>query len=162
MLRWFGMLLIVCGGLLTRQALVDEMRRAQRIRSDLAAAFEAMEAEVRLLLTPMPALLRRTYGVEADAFLRGVSVRLACGTALETAWRDAAEGLALPEAERMAVATLGGRLDSGEEGVCAALALTASELRRDYDRNEVKRGERERLTTSICISISLFLGLLLL
>ena len=163
MLRWAGALLIFAGGLWTRWAAVSSGRREQRTRLALAEAFESMEAEIRLLLTPVPALLRRdVYREEAARFFACVSGQLARGAALSAAWRDAAETLPLDAQEREAVAALGARLDGGEDSVCAALALSASALRRRGDREEARRGERERLITSVCVSVSLFLTILLL
>lgn len=161
-LRWLGAGLILSGGLLTRRALLGEARRAQRTRRELSAAFEEMEAEIRLLLTPVPALLRRARGASAEAFFRGTREGLSRGLSLAEAWRASSEELPLPPLEREPVAGLGARLDGGEESACGALTLAASELRRAYDRAERERGEKERLTTSICISMSLFLIVLLL
>ena len=161
MLRWLGAGLILCGGLLTRRTLLATDRRAQRTRRALTAAFETMEAEIRLLLTPMPTLLHRSYGAEADAFFGQASRELRHGKSLATAWRDAADMLPLPPEERESIAALGARLGGSEEGVCAALSLTASALRKRYEEIESARPQKERLTTSICVSISLFLAILL-
>lgn len=161
-LHVLGAGLILCAGLLTRRALLGESRRIQRTRRALAAAFEGMEAEIRLLLTPVPALLRRTCSPEAEAFFCPVRERLSHGESLPEAWHAAAAVLSLPPDERETIASLGARLDGGEESACAALTLTASELRRAYAREEEKRGETERLTTSICLCISLLAALLLL
>lgn len=161
MLRWLGAALILCGALLTRQALLESTRRAQRTRLALAAAFEAMEAEIHLLLTPLPSLLRRSWGAESDAFFETVSKLLRSGATLAEAWRRAAENLPLPREEREAVALMAARLCGGEESVCAALMLAASQLRQSYDRFEARRTENERLTTSISISIGLFLAIFL-
>ena len=161
-LRWLGAGLILFGGLLTRGTLLDGARRVQRTRRGLAAAFEEMEAEIRLLLTPVPALLRRAHSESAETLFRGTREGLSRGLSLAEAWRGASETLPLPEIERESVAGLGARLDGGEESACAALALAASELRRAYDRAERERGEKERLTTSICVGASLLLLVLLL
>lgn len=160
MLRWLGAGLILCGGLLARQTLLENGRRTQRARRALAAAFEAMEEEIRLLLTPMPELLRRPYGEETDAFFGQASGSLMRGTSLATAWREAADVLSLPPDEREQVVALGMRLGGSEESVCAALSFAASMLRRRYDETEAARPQKERLTTSICISISLFLTII--
>ena len=104
MLRWIGAGLIFCSALLMRRTLLETDRRAQRVRRALAAALETMEAEVRLLLTPMPALLRRTYGTEADLFFERASRELSRGGSLEDAWRRAAMALPLPPDERGSVA----------------------------------------------------------
>lgn len=162
MLRWLGAALILCGGLLTRQSLLETTRRAQRTRFALAAAFEAMEAEIRLLLTPLPTLLRRSWGAEATAFFDDISKGLHRGAPFAEAWRRAAAELPLPAQEREALASMGSRLIGGEESVCAALTLAAAQLRQTHGQIEAKRMESERLTTSICISISLFLAILLL
>lgn len=161
-LRWLGAGLILAGGLLTRQTLLDGARRVQQMRRALAAAFEEMEAEIRLLLTPVPALLRRAHSEPAEAFFRRTREGLSDGLSLAEAWRVSSETLPLPELEREPVAGLGARLDGGEESACAALALAASALRGAYERAERERGAKERLTTSACVSMSLFLIVLLL
>lgn len=162
MLRWLGAGLILCGGLLTRRALLEGERRTRRTRRALADAFETMEAEIRLLLTPVPALLRRAYGDSADAFFTQVSQGLSRGMPLAEAWRRAAETLALPEDERESVAALGARLGGAEESARTALTFAASTLRRSDTHDETRRRERERLTTTLCICLSLLLAVLLL
>lgn len=162
MLRWLGAGLILCGGLLTRRTLLDADRRAQRTRRALAAAFDTMEAEIRLLLTPMPALLRRRCGEGADAFFARASRELSHGARLTDAWSRAAKTLPLPPEEREAVAALGGRLGGDEQSVCAALSLAAGTLRKEFEAIEAQRLQKERLITSICVSISLFLAIFLL
>ena len=159
-MRWLGAALILCGGLLTRQTLLEADRRARRTRRALAAAFESMAAEIRLLLTPVPRLLRRC--VNEDAFFETACAQLAQGEPLTLAWKRAAAELPLPEDERETVAALGPRLDGEAEGVCAALELAAAELRRAEARCESGRRERERLISTICISISLLIMVLLL
>ena len=160
MLRALGAGLILCGGLLARQALVEPVRRAQRTRLTLAAALESMEAEVRLLLTPMPALLRRAAA--EDAFFGRILSGLASGVPPEEAWRRAADGLPLPPEERELLAALGGRMGGDEEHVSASLALAASRLRRRYDDVGSGRRREEKLTTALCVSASLLLSILLL
>ena len=160
MLRGVGAGLILCGGLLARQVLVDPVRRAQRMRRTLAAALEAMEAEVRLLLTPMPTLLRRAAAEEP--FFGRVLSALSSGTAPEEAWRAASDALPLPPEERELFGEMGKRLGGDEEHACAALTLTASRLRRCYDEIEGSRRQTEKLTTSLCVSASLLLAILLL
>lgn len=160
MLRALGAGLILCGGLLARQALVEPARCAQRARLALAAALEAMEAEVRLLLTPMPKLLRRAAAKEA--FFGRVLSGLSSGVAPGEAWRAAADTLPLPSEEQELLAALGERVSGDEEHACAALTLAASRLRRRYDEVESRRRQTERLTTSLCVSASLLLAILLL
>lgn len=162
MLRWLGASLILCAGLLARQTLLGARRGMQRTRRELADALEAMEAEIRALLTPLPTLLRRKRGSAADAFFAAAAAGLEHGEMPAEAWRGAARVLTLPEEERQMLAAAGERLDGTEDGVCASLALAASSLRRAYRQNEEKRAEQERLTTSICVCISLFLAVLLL
>lgn len=161
-LRALGAALILCGGILTRHTLLEEGRRIQRTRRALAASFEGMEAEIRSMLTPAPKLLLRPCADEAETFFRQTRESLSRGEPFAAAWREASASLKLPETEREAVASLGARLDSGEESACAALRLTAAELRNAYAQAERTRVEQERLTTSICVSISLFLTILLL
>ena len=162
LLRWLGAGLILSGGLLTRHALLGGTRRVQQMRRELAAAFEEMEAEIRLLLTPVPALLCRAHSESAEAFFRRTREGLSRGLPLAEAWRASSEALPLPESEREEVALLGARLDGGEESACAALTFAAAELRGAYERAERERGAQERLTTSLCVSISLLLVVLLL
>ena len=161
-LRWLGAGLILSGGLLTRRTLLEGARRAQQTRRGLAAAFEEMEAEIRLLLTPVPALLRRAHSGPAEAFFRRTREGMSRGLTLAEAWRASSEALPLPELEREPVVGLGARLDGGEESACAALRLAASELRRAYVRAERERGARERLSTSVCVGASLLFIVLLL
>lgn len=162
MLRWLGAALILCGGLLTRRTLLENARREQRARVSLAAAFEAMAAEIRLLLTPLPALLRRDWGEETERFFRDIPACLQSGMTLAEAWRRAAGSLPLSTEEREAVASMGLRLGGGEESVCATLSLASAQLREKHRQIEARRMENERLTTSICVSVSLFLTILLL
>ena len=161
-LRWLGAGLILAGGMLTRRTLLEGARRVQQTRRELAAAFEEMEAEIRMLLTPVPTLLRRAHSESAAAFFRRTREGLSRDLSLAEAWHASSEALPLPELERETVAGLGARLDGGEESARAALMLAASELRRAYDRAERERAARERLTTSICVSMSLLLIVLLL
>lgn len=162
MLRWFGGVLIVLGGVLARQRLVEGERLTQKTRRELAEALEAMEQEIRLLLTPVPKLLRRRYGETADAFFASVSRALERGAPLAEGWRASAEALALPPPERAQVASLGRSIGGGEESVCASLTLTATTLRRQYEEAERERSKRERLKTTLCLSASLLLLILLL
>lgn len=162
MLRWIGAFLILGGGLLARRTILEGERRAQRTRRALASAFDAMEAEIRLLLTPLPSLLRRDYGKDAKEFFDRTARELGSGAALSSAWRRAAEPLPLQEDERETVAALGARLCGGEDAACAALALASAALRRSYDESEARRRERERLVTTLCVSAGLLLCILLL
>lgn len=162
MLRLVGAGLILCASLLTRRTLLGGARAAQRTRCTLAAAFEAMESEIRLMLTPLPALLRRTYGAEADAFFARVSRALRRGAPLAEAWRQAARALPLTEEERELVGRAGQRLCGDEESVRAALQLAARQLRDRYDAAERLRGRDERLTTALCLSAGLLLAILLI
>jgi len=161
-LRWLGAGLILCGGVLTSAELLKARRSAQRTRLALMEAFASMESEIRLLLTPLPVLLRQCGAGNAGAFFTRVSQALSSGEMLAAAWRDAADALPLPEDERTQLAAMGQRLGGTEESACAALSLAASALRRSYERAEAKNGEYERLITSICIGMSLFLVVLLL
>ena len=161
MLRWLGAGLILASAFLMRRTLLETERRAQRIRRALAGALETMEAEVRLLLTPMPALLRRTYDTEEGLFFERASRELSRGGSLEDAWAHAAMALPLPPDERWNFAGLGGRLGGSEESVCAALTLAASQLRRRYDERDEQRPQAERLTTALCLSAGLLLSILL-
>lgn len=161
MLRWLGAALILCGGLLARSELLERGRLAQRTRLSLASAFEAMSAEISLLLTPLPALLQRDYGAEADMFCASVLDGLESRGELCKAWKNASQALPLSEREREALALSGTRLECGEEGARSALALAAGALRGAYEAEEARRGENERLVTSVCICVSLFLTILL-
>lgn len=161
MLRWLGAALILCGGLLVRRELVEERRQAQRTRLELASAFETMSTEIAMLLTPIPALLRRDYGEQADRFCATMLHELDNRGALVEAWRKAAAELPLPQEERAALASAGSRLDCGEEGARAALTLAAETERASYEKEEAKNDQNERVITSICVSISLFLTIIL-
>ena len=100
MRRAVGAGLILCASLLTRRTLLDGARTAQGARRALAAAFETMEAEIRLLLTPLPTLLRRPYDARTDTFFARALQELERGAPLREAWRRAAQTLPLPEEER--------------------------------------------------------------
>lgn len=162
MLRWLGAGLTLCGAALVRRTLVEEGRRSQRTRRQLATALEAMEAEIRALLTPLPRLLRRDRGAEVCEFFVRTAYAVECGKPLGEAWSDAVEALALSGEERAAVAELGSRLDGGEESVCAALSLSARALRRRYDEIEQQRSASERIVTSVCVAAGLTLVVLLI
>ena len=160
--RALGAALILLAGMLTRRLLVEELRRVRRTRQDLADAFDVMEAEIRLLLTPVPALLRRSYGRAAGEFVSAVSRGLKRGRALSPAWRGASGSLSLPEEERVAVAALGSRLDGDESSACAALRMAAEELRRKNANELQNERQNERNISVISITISLLLIVLLL
>ena len=161
MLRWFGAGLILCASLMTRFSLVESERAAQRLRLALAAAFESMEAEVRFMLSPIPSLLGRDYG-EANTYFTQVKNRLSEDFDLWDAWTEAASGLPLSKYERTIISQMGWRMGKDEEAVCAALTFGANGLRRIYEQAERTRQQKERLITSICLSVSLLLALLLL
>ena len=161
MLRWLGAGLILAAALLTRRTLLATDRAAQRTRRALAAAFETMESEVRALLTPLPTLLRRSYGEGADAFF-AVAARELHRADLPRAWRAAAAELPLPPEEREIVAQLGARLTGDEAAVCGALTLGASQLRRAADAIEGQRAQKERLTSTLCLGAGALLALMLL
>ena len=97
LLRWLGAGRILSGGLLTRRALFEGARRVQQTRRGLATAFEEMEAEIRLLLTPVPALLRQARTESAEALFRRTREGLSRGIPLAEAWRASSEALPLPE-----------------------------------------------------------------
>lgn len=161
MLRALGAALILGASLAARRLALEEGRRTQRLRRDLAAALEAMEAEIRLLLTPFPSLLRKDYGETCSFFAKSVCLYLNMGRALPEAWRAAAENLPLPEAERRAVSSMSLRLDGDEASVCAALRLTAEELRRFAREAAPAERLRERNITVFSVSIGLLLIILL-
>ncbi|MBR3562009.1 MAG: hypothetical protein IKN81_10895 [Oscillospiraceae bacterium] len=160
MLRWFGAGLILASALLTRRALLETDRAAQRMRRALASAFEGMEAEVRTLLTPLPILLRRPHGA-ADRFFAAVTRELQYAE-LPQAWRTAAAELPLLPEERETVAQMGARLTGDERTVCGALALAASQLRRAADAIDAQRTQKERLVSALCLGAGALLALMLL
>ena len=162
MLRAAGAGLILCASLLARRTLLHSARGVQRTRRALAAAFEAMESEIRLLLTPLPTLLRRTRGAEADVFFARAAQSVARGVSPDEAWREAAGALPLPEDERAIVALVGERLCGDEESVRAALRFAAERLRERYDAAERRRPQDERLATALCVGAGLFLAILLI
>ena len=160
--RALGAVLILLAGVLTRRLLLEELRQVRRTRQDLAAAFEAMEAEIRLLLTPVPALLRRDYGKTVDGFFSAASRGVSRGETLVSAWKEAAGALSLPEEERLSAAALGSRLDGDESSACAALRLAAEELRRKNADEMLRECQNEKNISVISITISLLLIVLLL
>ena len=114
-----------------------------------------------VLLTPLPTLLRRSYGEGADAFF-AVAARELHRADLPRAWRAAAAELPLPPEEREIVAQLGARLTGDEAAVCGALTLGASQLRRAADAIEGQRTQKERLTSTLCLGAGALLALMLL
>ena len=97
-------------------------RRRLTLLQGLAAALEQMTGEIRLNRTPMLRLLGQLSerrGGEAALF-RTVGAEVKNGTDLPAAWRNAAQGLELPDGAQTALAELGGSLTGDEEQACRA------------------------------------------
>ena len=160
-LRLSGAAMILAGAMLVRNTLVEEDRRIQRTRLALADAFESMASEIRLLLTPVPELLQRECCGEVRAFFSAALRQMREGAGPEQAFEEAARLLTLPEDEKKLAARIGGHIAGSEESACAALALAASSLRRGYERAAQMQKEKDRMTTTLCISAALFAAILL-
>lgn len=160
-LRLTGAALILCAGVLARNGLLASSRGRRAALRELADALERMAQEIRLCLTPIPKLLDRAYGGAAGGFLTRVEEGLLGGETLEQSWRGAAQALPVNEEECAMIAALGARLGGDAESVCAALRLTAAQLREHYESERLHCREQERLTTAACLSASLLLLIVL-
>lgn len=163
MLRGIGAMAILGAGLMLRATILSKTRREERTMRALRDALLALEREIALNLTPLPVLFTRGgYGEATDAFFASVSEGLRAGGALRDCWAVSASELALPQAERERVAHLGTMLDGDEEAVRRALRAMADELSIALEARKRERAQRERVTTAICVSASVFLLLILL
>ncbi len=162
MLRLTGAVLVLASGVLTRQSLLTASRARRTALRELAEALERMAQEIRLCLTPIPKLLCREGEGAAEEFFARAAERLRTGNTLAQSWADAAQVLPVNEEERALIAALGARLGGDMESVCAALNLTASQLRERYESERLHCSEQERLTTAVCFSASFLLLIVLL
>ena len=163
MLRGIGAILIIGAGLLLRGTIVSKARREERTMCALRDALLAIEREIALNLTPLPALFTRGgCGEIADAFFASVSDGLRSGGTLRDCWAASASELALPQAIKDRVARLGATLSGDEESVRRALCAMSDELSEVMETRQRGRAQRERVTTAICVSASAFLLLVLI
>ena len=129
----------------------------------LRDALLAIEREIALTLTPLPALFTRGgYGDAADAFFMSVSEGLHAGGVLRSCWAVSAQTLTLPQTVKERVAHFGASLGGDEESVRRALRTMADELSAALEARERERAQRERVTTALCVSASVFLLLILI
>ena len=128
---------------------MTQLRRGRQCLALLrgfAAALEQMTGEIRLNRTPMLRLLEQLSerrGPEA-AFFRRVGVDVKHGTDLPAAWRNAAQGLELPDSARTAFAELGENLTGDEEQACRGLSLTCQAVRDAAEELRRRQPETER------------------
>ena len=163
MLRGIGAILIIGSGLLLRGTILSKARREERTIRGLRDALLALEREIALNLTPLPVLFTRGgYGEIADAFFSSVSKGLRAGGTLRDCWAASAQALPLPRSEKERVAHFGALLGGDEEAVRRALRAMADELSAALEVRERGRAQRERVTTALCVSASMFLLLILL
>ena len=163
MLRGIGAMAILGAGLMLRGTILSKARREERTMRALRDALLTLEREIALNLTPLPVLFARGgYGEIADALLASVSEGLRAGGTLRDCWAASAQSLTLPQAVKERVAHLGAMLGGDEEAVRCALRTMADELSAAMEVRERGRAQRERVTTAICVSASMFLLLILI
>ena len=163
MLRTVGAGLICGAGLLLRTSLLAAHRAETDTVRDLRDALLALEREVALTLTPLPALfLRGGFGKTADAFFTQVAQEIHAGKTLAESWAECSGALMLPQEVKLRVVRLGAHLGGDEESVRRALLASAQELSGVLERREREQSSRERITTALCLSGSLLLLLLLM
>ena len=163
MLRGIGAILIIGAGLLLRGTIVSKARREERTMREMRDALLAIEREIALTLTPLPALFARGgYGEATDAFFTSVSEGLRAGGTLALCWAASAGELALPQAVKDRVAHFGASLGGDEDAVRRALRAMADELSGVMETRQRERAQRERVTTALCVSASTFLLLMLI
>ena len=163
MLRGIGAILIIGAGLLLRGTIVSKARREERTMCVLRDALLAIEREIALTLTPLPVLFTRGgCGEIADTFFASVSEGLRAGGTLRSCWAASARTLTLPQAVKDRVAQFGAMLGGDEEAVRRALRAMADELSDAMEVREREQAQRERVTTALCVSGSVFLLLILI
>ena len=163
MLRGIGAMAILSAGLMLRGTILSKARREERTMREMRDALLALEREIALNLTPLPVLFPRGgYGEETDAFFASVSEGLRAGGTLRDCWAVSAQTLSLPQEEKERVARLGTMLGGDEESVRRALRAMADELSAALKARKRERAQRERVTTALCASASVFLLLILL
>ena len=84
------------------------------------------------------------------------------GERLPEAWKQAAEALPLPEADRMAVAALGEDLHGDEETICKAISLVTYQLAKALEESFRRKPEEDKRTAALCLSGAALLVILLL
>ena len=163
MLRGIGAILIIGSGLLLRGTIMSKARREERTMQGLRDALLAIEREIALTLTPLPALFARGgCGEIADTFFISVSEGLRAGGTFARCWAVSAQTLTLPQTVKERVAYFGASLGGDEESVRRALRSMADELSAALEARERERAQRERVTTALCVSASVFLLLILI
>ena len=156
-------MVIVGAGLLLRGTILSKARREERTMRSLRDALLALEREIALNLTPLPTLFARGgYGEAADGFFASVGEGLRAGRTLRDCWAASADALTLPRAVKERVAHLGATLSGDEDGVRRSLLFMADELSKALEARECERAQRERVTTAVCVSASVFLLLILI
>ena len=165
MVKLIGSVLIFAGGLLARQCRRAECRRRLEALSDLLSSLRRMGEEIRMARTPLPLLLERLAsgcGPEAGAFFRAAASAAKQGERLPEAWKQAAEALPLPEADRMAVAALGEDLHGDEETICKAISLVTYQLAKALEESFRRKPEEDKRTAALCLSGAALLVILLI
>ena len=101
-------------------------------------------------------------GPEAGAFFRAAASAAKQGERLPEAWKQAAEALPLPEADRMAVAALGEDLHGDEETICKAISLVTYQLAKALEESFRRKPEEDKRTAALCLSGAALLVILLI
>ena len=165
MLTLLGSACVLGGGILARYVQMAERRREMDTLSDLLWALRRMAEEIRMARTPLPLMLERLAsgcGPEAGAFFRAAASAAKQGERLPEAWKQAAEALPLPEADRMAVAALGEDLHGDEETICKAISLVTYQLTKALEESLRRKPEEDKRTAAVCLSGAALLVILLL
>lgn len=165
MLKLLGSLCVASGGALAWYVQRAERRRERDTLSDFQRAFRRMGEEVRMVRTPLPALLKTLVGdcgAPAAAFFEAVSEAAAKGEDLSRAWREQAEALPLHERDKSAVSALVQELQGDEEKVCKAISHVVYTLADSAGEAERKRPEEEKRAAALWFSAAALLVILLI
>lgn len=165
MLRLLGSLCVASGGALAWHLQRAERRRERDTLSDLQQAFRRMGEEIRIIRTPLPALLKalaRDCGEPAAAFFTAVSLAAAGGEDLPRVWREQAEALPLRERDKSVISALVHSLQGDEEEACKAISHVTYELAKSAEETERKRPEEEKRAAALWFSAAALLVILLI
>lgn len=162
-MRAAGALSVLLGGLALRAALVRAGRDELRLLRALSEALVLLAQRISATLTPLPRLLQQGgWPREAEPFFDMLLELLDAHGVPETCWRTAAQAMPLAEPERAALALPAVVLRGEEEALVRALRIAAETLLSAAREKAARRGERERLITAVCLSVTLMLLLVML
>lgn len=165
MIKLLGSLCVFAAGGLVWSYRLQERRRRHRLLSELTAALDAMEAELRLTRMPLPRLLERlaeTCGGEVSDLFRRAANGLKAGELPQAAWEQALAGLPLPGEDRQTLLRLADILQGDEESACKGISLASNALRSRLERWERQRPEEDKRATALCFSAAALVVILLI